>query len=311
MTSRVQCSGTTQQDQRCKIMINADDGYCRDHKTQKPLPIQALPPDVLREVVRNLPIREILRTCRANKQFNTVICNNLAFWRDLARQRHILFADETSLSEIKHLLYSDENEHIVHHNPYLYLIDPEDPPENSFEPDISDFSPYTSTPLETLLIRIIQQYNVYYNDLGSDAPDDLDKVLTPEKYREEITKWRQMIKEYDTIYFDRPNFDPRGSDRVFFVYTDELSGQMMVKEAFLGYTRYHNTIYIPTEGIQMFQDIADMRRQPLTQNMLSTLYEGIFTGVGILLPSDERLLIGDKTDPIKIFRGITMHLVES
>lgn len=54
---------------------------------------------------RNLPFDRIIELCRVDKKFNTALCNNIGFWRQLARDRTMQDDDfilSQSLLELKH-----------------------------------------------------------------------------------------------------------------------------------------------------------------------------------------------------------------
>ena len=44
--------------------------------------------DVMRHIANSMTIPDILNSCRISKKFNTSICNNTTFWRELVRTRY-------------------------------------------------------------------------------------------------------------------------------------------------------------------------------------------------------------------------------
>jgi hypothetical protein len=48
---------------------------------------EKLPSDMIRSIAQRLSVAEIISNCRLHRRFNSAVCNNLTFWRGLARQR--------------------------------------------------------------------------------------------------------------------------------------------------------------------------------------------------------------------------------
>lgn len=90
-----QCRCLTAAGTQCKRPRESDTEYCWQHeeckhpKTNLQFPGEKLPQDIILTIasMENLPVRTILNMCERNKRYRDLICNNKAFWIELAENR--------------------------------------------------------------------------------------------------------------------------------------------------------------------------------------------------------------------------------
>ena len=309
-----QCQGTTAAKRRCKNP-SSESGYCWRHQEQKPVTrtnVGLLPPDVLREIVRKMSIKDILAQCLVNRQFNSAICSNLVFWQQLARERELELPDLPGLTieslpihALKRYLYEKEHIPKVYYelrqmhfaSPHKRLYGFDDPFDEFMPTGVSEM-------ILTDFIAYIQgQYTEYYREMAREDPEELDLVLTPTAFNAKLDKIGHTLKEFDVLDFGYVNGEQ--PDDLFFIYRRD---ELMVKPIEARYTAYEFTLFIPEEGFSMLAEVYEKEKQPLTQEMVRKLYP--VDGKGVVDEDGDLRLIGDDDDPVTVIGGIPMHITE-
>ena len=247
--------------------------------TQKPpADITSLPPDVLRLVMKNLPAVEVLDKCLVSKQFNTAICENVAFWRDRANKLGIKYDKYTTLDKLLKDIIDKENKRRVINIYDLTLDEPErrefnfeQPPEfNAFElAEIGE-----SADLSVILDYLSREFEEY---LQSDLPaDDRNRLVTSQEYKQRLKNLH--LQEYDILDFNTPNYE--GEYLHYYTIYRDPQGKLRAKhiEAEFSEDVDDTIIFLPAEFWPLLQDMYKRFHRPLSAKDLRKVYHKAYVG---------------------------------
>lgn len=263
-----------------------------------------LPADVLRFMVKDWPVDEIFELCLVNRQFNSALCEDETFWRNLARERGLDLGpsegsiETISLHDLKRGLWYQENQ------PYIYNLRTSEYNFNQrdlfsgYDDDDEDY--IRVRPLVDLLNYIQMKYNEYYNSL---EPEDVEDIPTPTEFEETLHRIVMKLKDGDILDLNIPNSD---TPEDFFYVFPLSDGQLYVAPVEIPLNAY---IYFPPESIRLFQKLYNRIRRPLTRRDVHGLYLDLAEGYGIIDEANNRLMtFGKEDDPIEDFEGLPLHV---
>lgn len=301
-------------------MVNPDIGYCHDHLSQKPgsnrratpkldqqvTTITVMPPDVLREIVKDKTSAEIIALCRVNKRFNNALCQDITFWRNRARQANLVFNDRTTLAELKRMLVKHENKPRVMKT--FDLI---------FKPGRATASEWNQVPffdkvdkaaaknarvfgevsLDDMKRILNEEYRKYYVLAENDTEDNyphLEDLLTPEEFE---AKLQQLIlHDFDII----DNSLPEADISFYLVYThDGVLSTILLEGHFEDYYMFA----FPSPIIKLLKS----QPQPITLKTMQGLYPDIPFNLGYV-SRDRRDYEFVNEGPDQVIDGVLMRV---
>lgn len=255
-----------------------------------------MPPDVLRYTTRQFPLREIVRLCRVNKQFKATLCEDITFWRNLARDRGISFTPRTTLNELKKEVLNLIAKRKVVDIYELVRPDAEDThveyPEFNYSIDYLHQQYGGNIPLHGALQTFLELYNDF-----SDIERATD-FISPEEFFKVIGDLRDNVREFDIFDF---------GDSKYFVYKHPTNGLLLKsihEEAIIDENGRTGYAFLPPEVAPILREFYHEKQRPLTQRDIRDIYprtKAEFTEYGIEYNGKYYKLLDDNADPSLIY----------
>lgn len=273
--------------------------------------MQFLPPDMIRMLVPNMDVIDILDKCKVNRQFNAAICLNEPFWRNLAREKGLIMPSNVPISEIKKRLVQLEIPRVVD----VYWLgvrdrnrEPSEFPTYAFESIFP--APEGIVTLDEFLDLMKDTYARYYDQIPPNDEEELNKILSVEDFNQKIEDLRVNLPEFSILDATVNNEDDIVYDE-YFVFRDE-TGQRILKLMSTQYARLgpeHMILYIPLEGFPLFEKLSKRKLEPVTDSMISQAYNNYFPNIGFEYPDwRSRYILGSGRDPVRTIDGVDFHI---
>jgi hypothetical protein len=265
MSTRKQCQCLTKQGRPCKNPPQVNSNRCYAHRNNcqpiKEERVPELPPDALRQIAKEMRAKEILGLCLVNQRFNQMFCNDVRFWRDLARQRGFNVDERFTLDDLKELLINLEERRQV-----INIQDLVAPFEINFETELFHYMSDNAISLEDALAVVQENYLDNYDEYIAHVGGG--NIATPEQFDEKLEALRQSLREYDLVDFSG---DDTYDDGMYFVTTDQ-DGNLFLQLLTAIPSDDTKVIYLPEEIEPVLAEIYRQKKRPITLDDIYELY---------------------------------------
>lgn len=255
-----------------------------------------LPPDTLRYTAKYLPLREIVRLCRVNKQFRQTLCEDITFWRDLAHERGVSFTPRTTLDELKREVLNLVAKRKVVDIFELVRPDAEDThveyPGFDYSIDYLHQQYGGNIPLPEALQAFLEVYNNFF-DIEQTAD-----FISLEEFSNIISNLQNNVHEFDIFDF--------GSSK-YFVYKHPTHGLLLKsihEEIFIDEKGRTGYAFLPPEVAPILRELYYEKQRPLTLHDIRGIYprtQTEFTEYGVEYDGKYYTLLDDNADPSLIY----------
>ena len=251
-------------------------------------------PDPLREVFYRMPVADILRQCRSNRQIYRDVCQNEQFWKTLARRKGMPEEriSDLDLPKLKRILYlKDLRPKIIDLTDLAYR----NPATASRQPHDNRYLEYVSLPpslmgsyVELLLDDLVAKYSGWY-------ATNSENILSPTDYAKRIHDLR--LNTFDILKYN---------NKLYLVEDDPDNEVKMLSLI------YHDLDGHTIDSLQLMNRIYEINdEQPLTEQMFRDYYGSGGPTVTYLrffnYPMNEYFL-GDERDPVREQDGVRFHV---